>query len=147
MYLLFDVFTCKIANAVCHLIKSRTLFSAMKGFPDIWFKHSDICPKLYWQCLCRSLWSSGMIPEKMTWVWFPARISTVYSKPLPINDLVFQFLIKYWHIGSYKFSYRISDKDISDQELCLAMLFKFCNFYPIFSFLDADLAIRRKIPS
>ena len=32
MYLLFDVFKCKIENAVCHLIKSRTLFSAMKGF-------------------------------------------------------------------------------------------------------------------
>ena len=32
MYLLFDVFKCKITNAVCHLIKSRTLFSAMKGF-------------------------------------------------------------------------------------------------------------------
>ena len=32
MYVLFDVFKCKIANAVCHLIKSRTLFSAMKDF-------------------------------------------------------------------------------------------------------------------
>ena len=32
MYLLFDVFKCKIANAVCHLIKSRALFSEMKGF-------------------------------------------------------------------------------------------------------------------
>ena len=32
MYLLFDVFKCKIENDVCHLIKSRTLFSAMKGF-------------------------------------------------------------------------------------------------------------------
>ena len=32
MYLLFDVFICKIGNAVCHLIKSRTLFSGMKDF-------------------------------------------------------------------------------------------------------------------
>ena len=32
MYLLFDVFKYKIANVVCHLIKSGTLFSTMKGF-------------------------------------------------------------------------------------------------------------------
>ena len=32
MYLLFDVFICKIENAVCHLIKGRTPFSGMKGF-------------------------------------------------------------------------------------------------------------------
>ena len=32
IYLLFDVFKSKIANAVCHLIKSRTLLSAMEGF-------------------------------------------------------------------------------------------------------------------
>ena len=32
MYLLFNVFKCKIANVVCHLIKSGTLFSTMKGF-------------------------------------------------------------------------------------------------------------------
>ena len=32
MYLLFDVFKCKIANTACHLIKSGSLFSAMKGF-------------------------------------------------------------------------------------------------------------------
>ena len=32
MYLLFGVFKNKIANAACHLIKSRTLFSSMKGF-------------------------------------------------------------------------------------------------------------------
>ena len=54
--------------------------------------------------------SSGMIPGKVTWVQFSARISTVYSKLLPINDLVFRFLIKHLHICSYKFSYRISDR-------------------------------------
>ena len=32
MYLLFDVSKCEIANAACHLIKSRSLFSATKGF-------------------------------------------------------------------------------------------------------------------
>ena len=42
-----------------------------------------------------SWWSSGMIPEKVTWIQFPARISIVYSKLLPINGLVFEFLIKY----------------------------------------------------
>ena len=31
-YLLFDVFKYKIANVVSDLIKSRTLFSAMKSF-------------------------------------------------------------------------------------------------------------------
>ena len=50
-----------------------------------------------------SCWSAGMIPEKVTWIQFSARISTVYSKPLPINDLIFQFLIKHLHICSYKF--------------------------------------------
>ena len=85
-----------------------------------------------------------MIPKKVTWVQFPARISTVYSKPLPINDLVFQFLIKHWHICYYKFLYRISDQEISNQELCTAMLHKLCNFSPIFSFLYADLAIPEK---
>ena len=32
MYLLFDVFKYIFAKAVSHLIKSRTLFSAMNGF-------------------------------------------------------------------------------------------------------------------
>ena len=35
-----------------------------------------------------------MIPENMTWFQSPAGISTVYSKLFPINDLVFQSLIK-----------------------------------------------------
>ena len=33
-----------------------------------------------------------------TWVQFPVRISTVYSKLLPINDLVFNFLTKYLYM-------------------------------------------------
>ena len=88
----------------------------------------------------RSWGSTGMIPEKVTRVQFPARISTVYSKLLPINELIFQFLIKYLRICSYKFSYRTSDQEISS-----AMLYKFCNFSPIFSIFYADLAIPRKI--
>ena len=67
-----------------------------------------------------SWWSSGMIPEKVTWIQFPARISTAYSKLLPINGLVFEFLIKHLHICSYNFSYRISNQDV-----CLTMLYKF----------------------
>ena len=43
----------------------------------------------------RSWWPTGMIPEKLTCVQFPARISTVFSKLLPSNDLIFQFLIKH----------------------------------------------------
>ena len=81
-----------------------------------------------------------MIPEKVIWVRFPAWISTVYIKLLPINDLVFQFLIKYLHICCYKFSYRISN-----QEIRSAMPFRFCNFPPTFSFFEADLAILRKM--
>ena len=42
-----------------------------------------------------------MIPEKVTWVEFPAKISTVHSKVLPINDLVLQFLISHLHISSF----------------------------------------------
>ena len=33
-----------------------------------------------------------MIPEKVTWVQFPARINTVYSKLPPINDLFLKIL-------------------------------------------------------
>ena len=88
----------------------------------------------------RSCWSTGMIPEKVTWVQFSARISTVYSKLLSINDLFFKFSIKLFHICSDKFSYRISDL-----EICSAMLCKFCNFSPIFSIFYANLAIPTKV--
>ena len=77
-----------------------------------------------------------MIPEKVTWVRLPARISAAYRKLLPLNNSVFQFSIKHLHI-CYKFSYRISD-----QEVCLALLNqnivlqnKFCNFSPNFFIL------------
>ena len=59
----------------------------------IWYKQSDFCSlELYWQYLQKSWWSSGMIPEKVTWVQFPARINTVYSKLPPINDLFLKIL-------------------------------------------------------
>ena len=49
-----------------------------------------------------SWWSSGMIPEKVTWVQFPARINTVCSKILPINNLIFQYLIKHSYISAVR---------------------------------------------
>ena len=65
----------------------------------------------------RSSWSTGMIPEKVARVQFPTRISTVYSKLLRINELIFQILIKYLRICSYKFSYKTSDQEISSAML------------------------------
>ena len=93
----------------------------------MWYKQPDICSfKLDWQYLHRSWLSTGMILENVTWVQFSARISAVYSKLLLMNDSVFQFLFKHLHI-CYRLSY-----GISDQEMYLAMLHKFCNFSPIF---------------
>ena len=81
-----------------------------------------------------------MLPEKVTWVQFPARISDIYTKLLPINDLVFQFLII--HLDScYQFSYRKPD-----QKICLAMLHKFCDFSSIFLFCHVHLVIPEKRP-
>ena len=116
----------------CLLIKSSTQLFCSERFSYIWYKHSDICSfKLYWQYLCRSWYSSGMIPEKVTWVQFPSRISTVYNKLLRINNLVFQFLIEHPHICFYKFSYRTSD-----QEICSGMLQFFHSFVLIWSFQE-----------
>ena len=56
----------------------------------------------------RSWKSSGMILEKTTWVWFPARVSAVYSKLFWINDLVFQFLMKHLHIAIFLTKYQLS---------------------------------------
>ena len=42
--------------------------------------------KLYSEYRQKSWWFSGMIPEKVTWVRFPARINAVYSKLPSIND-------------------------------------------------------------
>ena len=39
-----------------------------------------------------------MVPENFTWVQFPDRINAVFSELLPINELVFQFLIESLHI-------------------------------------------------
>ena len=57
-----------------------------------------------------------MILEKVSWVQFLTRIIAAYGKLLPINDLVFHFLIIHLHI-CYKFSYKISV-----QEMCSAIL-------------------------
>ena len=69
-----------------------------------------------------------MIPKRVTWIRFPAKISVVYSKLIAINDLLFQFSIKHLHIWiCYKLSYRISD-----QEIYSGILYKFCIFSPFF---------------
>ena len=56
----------------------------------------DICSfKLYWQYLHGlSWWFNCISPEKVARFQFPTRISVVYNKLLPINDLVFQFFIQ-----------------------------------------------------
>ena len=54
----------------------------------------------------RSWWSASMISKKVTWLKFPARISTVYtvySTLIPNNELVFKFLIKVYIFASIKF--------------------------------------------
>ena len=96
--------------------------------------------KLYWKYLARSWWSSAMIPEKEAWVQFPTRISFVYSKLLPVNGLIFQFLMKHLYI-CYRFSYRTSD-----QEICSAILYKFCNFPPIFFIIFSCFGYSKKNP-
>ena len=87
--------------------------------------------------------STGMIPEKVTWVQLPTRISTVYSKLLQINELIFQFLIKHMYIFApinFLTEYQIRKY----VQLCFISSATFLQFFSIFY---ADLAIRRKIPS
>ena len=74
-----------------------------------------------------------MIPEKVTWVRFPARINAVYSKVPPINDL-FSLIFNQTLIFAIDF--------VVDQERFSAMLYenivcqnKFCNFSPNFFIL------------
>ena len=79
----------------CPNFKKCPLPWTISGYASacIWYKQSDFCSlELYWQYLQKSWWSSGMIPEKVTWVRFPARINTVYSKLPPINDLFLKIL-------------------------------------------------------
>ena len=113
----------------------------------IWYKQSDFCSlELYWQYLQKSWWSNGMIPEKVTWVQFPARINTVYSKLPPINDLFSKIF------NQTDICHRLSHR-ISGQKSFWAMLHqnivcqnKFFNFSPqLFAFFYADVAITRTI--
>ena len=67
-----------------------------------------------------------MIPKKVTWARFPDRVTAVYSKLLLINDLLVSVFI-----NIYESTQKFSDR-ISDQEICSAMLYKLCNFSPIF---------------
>ena len=69
------------------IVKTAYAVFAVKDFQIYGTRHCDICScKHQLQYLCRSWWSNGMIPEKLTWVQFPARINTVCSKLLPINN-------------------------------------------------------------
>ena len=53
-----------------------------------------------------------MIPEKVTWVRFPARINTVYSKLPPITDLFLKILNQTGICQVFRCSCRISDQKI-----------------------------------
>ena len=97
------------------------------------YKQSDFRSlEPYWQHLQKSWLSSNVIPEKVTWVWFPARINTFYSKLPPVNYLLLKVLNQ---TGiCHRFSCRISD-----QKTFSAMLHqnivrqnKFFNFSPNF---------------
>ena len=69
----------------------------------IWYKQSDFCSlELYWQYLQKSWWSSSIIPKKVTWVLFPARINTLYSKLPPINDLFLNSLFAIDVLAEYQ---------------------------------------------
>ena len=88
-----------------------------------------------------------MIPEKVTWVRFPARINTVYSKLSPINDLFLKilnqtliftidFLAEYWIRKFF-------------QLCCMRIQFVKSNsstFPPTFWIFYADLAIPVTVP-
>ena len=40
----------------------------------IWYRQSDLCSlELYWQYVQKSWWSSGMIPEYVTWCSIPSQ--------------------------------------------------------------------------
>ena len=99
----------------------------------IWYKQSDFCSlELYWQYLQKSWWSSGMIPEKVTWVRFPARINTVYSKLSPITDLFLKILNQTGICQVFRCSCRISDQKIFSAMLHQNIVHqnKFFNFSP-----------------
>ena len=71
-----------------------------------------------------------MIPEKVTWVRFPARINTVYSKLPPINDLFLKILNQTSICQVFRCSCRISDQKIVSAMLHqnIAHQNKFFNF-------------------
>ena len=114
----------------------------------IWYKQSDFCSlELYWQYLQKCWWTSGMIPENLTWIRFSASINTAYSNAPPINDSFLKFLnqtqifaldfLAEYHIRKC-FQYVASKYSSSKQILQV--------FFQLFTFFYADLAIPRTIP-
>ena len=99
--------------------------------------------------LCRSQWSSVMIPEKVTWVQFPDRISTVYSKLLPINNLVFKFLIKHSYIFAF-ISFLTKYQIRKNVQICCISSATFLQFFSLFYALNwllvVALALRQLKP-
>ena len=80
-----------------------------------------------------------MIPEKVTWVQFPARINTVYSKLPPINDLFLKILNQ--TDICHRFSFRISDQKFFSAMLLQNIVHwnKFFNF--LYNFLHSFMLI------
>ena len=88
-----------------------------------------------------------MIPEKVSWVGFPARINTVYSNLTPINDLFLKI-----HDQTQTFAkdflveYQIRKRS---QLCCIRIQFVKINsstFSPTFCIFYADVAIPTTIP-
>ena len=88
-----------------------------------------------------------MIPEKVTWVRFPARINTVYSKLPPINDL-FLKILNQTQIFAIDFLVEYQIRKFF-QLCCIRIQFVKTNsstFPPTFCIFYADLAIPITIP-
>ena len=88
-----------------------------------------------------------MIPEKVTWVRFPARINTVYSKLPPINDL-FLKILNQTQIFAMDFLVECQIRKFY-QLCCIRIQFIKTNsstFPQTFCIFYADLAIPIRIP-
>ena len=88
-----------------------------------------------------------MIPEKVTWVQFLARINTVCSKLLPMNNLFFQYLIKHSYIFAlmnFLTEYQIT-KYVQLCCISFATFFEFFHFffYAVKCLLTVALALKQ----
>ena len=88
-----------------------------------------------------------MIPEKVTWVRFPARINTVYSKLPPINDL-FLNILNQTYIFTIKFlpEYQIRKffSYVASEYSSLKEIVQL--FVQLFLFFYTNFAIPKTIP-